>query len=106
MWESMRRYVAPTQALREASGVLTTADVSALLNVSAPQVMRWVKEGLPHSRRRRRVEIDAAVLNDWLAKGTAYVVVMKPPPVVECDEIEYERRRAAVLELYERWRVR
>ena len=106
MWESMRRYVVETPALREASGTLKTAEVAALLGVSQPQVMRWVREGLPHSRRRRWVLVDTDALRAWLAQGTAYVIVVKPPPVEECDEVEYERRRAAVLELYAMWRVR
>lgn len=102
----MVRTVVVTRALADASGMLCLRDAATLLMVSVGQVCRWCfVGGLPHLKVGGRFMMEATDLREWIGNNRPVVHENRRPEadLWPLDAEEYERRRAAVLRMMERW---
>ena len=101
----VQRIAVVTPALQAASGIFSLRQAASMLEVSYPQVYRWVYEGLPTIRKGRAFLLDAESLRAWIRSNRPWVWVPRVEDGLMWETAEYERRRTACQRMMERWGV-
>ena len=101
----VQKQVTVSAALQAANGILSMRQAAALLEISYPQLYRWVCEGLPIIRKGRAFRLDAATLRTWVSseKPIAWEVTLDDG--LTSDDAEHDRRMAACRQMMARWGI-